>query len=74
VAQRRADLVRVRRVLEVAAEESHARRIVARIRTSPGTYVKELVSGDGGRTEPSFASALGCACVCYELDVLGVED
>jgi tRNA pseudouridine synthase 10 len=67
---RRADMVRTRRVLGVEVEEAGADEIVALIRTDPGTYVKELVSGDGGRTEPSFASALAQPCVCAELDVV----
>jgi tRNA pseudouridine synthase 10 len=67
---RRADMVRTRRVLGVEVEEARGGEILARIRTDPGTYVKELVSGDGGRTEPSFASVLGQPCVCAELDVV----
>lgn len=70
VERRRADLVRVRRVLAIGVEEAGPREIVVLVRTEPGTYVKELVSGDGGRTEPSFASALGQASVCAALDVL----
>src|SRR5262245_17127542 len=67
---RRADMVRTRRVLGVEVEEARPGEIVALIRTDPGTYVKELVSGDDGRTEPSFASVLGQPCVCAELDVV----
>jgi tRNA pseudouridine synthase 10 len=70
VGKRRADLVRARLVHEVAVETSRVDEITASIRTAPGAYVKELVSGDGGRTEPSFASALGTPCVCAELDVV----
>jgi tRNA pseudouridine synthase 10 len=67
---RRADMVRTRRVLGVEVEEARGDEIVALIRTDPGTYVKELVSGDDGRTEPSFASLLSQSCVCSELDVV----
>jgi tRNA pseudouridine synthase 10 len=67
---RRADLVRVRRVHAVEVESVAGGRLVATILTDPGTYVKELVSGDDGRTEPSFASVLGQPCVCAELDVV----
>jgi tRNA pseudouridine synthase 10 len=73
VDERRADLVRGRRVAECSAEESGARRLVLVLRTDPGTYVKELVSGDEGRTEPSVATLLGVPCVCAELDVLDVS-
>jgi tRNA pseudouridine synthase 10 len=74
VERRRADVVRVRRVLGVRVVERTADELVAEVRTEAGTYVKELVSGDGGRTEPSFASALGQPCVCAELDVLSAGE
>jgi tRNA pseudouridine synthase 10 len=70
VEKRRADLVRARRILDVVVESSGPDQLVAWIRTEAGAYVKELVSGDGGRTTPSFASALGAPCVCAELDVI----
>lgn len=74
VERRRADLVRTRRVLGIEVETAGARELVSVVRTEAGTYVKELVSGDAGRTEPSFASALGQPCVCAELDVLAADD
>jgi len=70
VGRRRADLVRGRRILEATVESARADEITAEIRTEAGAYVKEIVSGDGGRTDPSFASALGVSCVCAELDVV----
>lgn len=72
VEKRRADIVRTRRVLSLDVAESCLEELVAVIRTEPGTYVKELVSGDGGRTDPSFASALGQDVVCATLDVVFV--
>jgi tRNA pseudouridine synthase 10 len=38
-----------------------------------GLYVKELVSGDDGRTEPSLAGLLGVEATVTALDVLTVE-
>ncbi|KAI9101358.1 hypothetical protein DFS34DRAFT_614118 [Phlyctochytrium arcticum] len=44
------------------------------LRTSAGTYVKEFVHGDNGRTEPSLASLLGVSeAAVLELDVLEVH-
>jgi tRNA pseudouridine synthase 10 len=43
------------------------------VRVESGTYVKELVSGDGGRTRPSLSDALGVPCACSALDVLEVH-
>jgi hypothetical protein len=42
--------------------------------TSAGTYVKEFVHGDLGRTVPSIGSLLQCAADILQLDVMGVED
>jgi tRNA pseudouridine synthase 10 len=38
-----------------------------------GTYVKELVSGDNGRTTPSVSERIDTACECVELDVLEIH-
>lgn len=38
-----------------------------------GLYVKELITGDGGRTEPSLSDLLGRNLEVLELDVLAVE-
>ncbi|MFB6172251.1 MAG: tRNA pseudouridine(54/55) synthase Pus10, partial [Haloarculaceae archaeon] len=38
-----------------------------------GLYVKELVSGDEGRTDPSLAGLLGVGATVTALDVLAVE-
>lgn len=39
-----------------------------------GLYVKELVSGDDGATQPNLASLLGVSARVAELDVLDVLD
>ena len=39
-----------------------------------GLYIKELISGDNERTEPSFSSILGTSAYCIELDVIAVID
>jgi tRNA pseudouridine synthase 10 len=69
---RRADVLRRRTVRHVAVEEAASARLVARVVTDPGLYVKELVSGDEGRTRPSIADAVGVPVTCTALDVLGV--
>ncbi|MFN0205165.1 MAG: hypothetical protein ACKVS6_02480, partial [Planctomycetota bacterium] len=37
-------------------------------------YVKEFVSGEGGRTEPSLSGLLQIPCACVELDVTAILD
>jgi tRNA pseudouridine synthase 10 len=41
--------------------------------TEAGTYIKEFVHGDLGRTSPSFASLAGAAADILDLDVLEVD-
>jgi tRNA pseudouridine synthase 10 len=79
VAHRRAALDRRRwveyRALELL-EDPTGRESLLRVRltTQHGTYVKEVLSGEGGQTSPSLASLLGVACRCRELDVLAILD
>ncbi|MHB8606139.1 MAG: tRNA pseudouridine(54/55) synthase Pus10 [Thermoplasmatota archaeon] len=73
VEHRRADLVRERRVHDVVVESATEREAVLRITGDAGLYIKELVSGDEGRTRPSLAERLGAGARVTELDVLGVE-
>ncbi|MCX8197733.1 MAG: tRNA pseudouridine(54/55) synthase Pus10 [Candidatus Micrarchaeota archaeon] len=70
---RRADLVRKRKVLSISCQPE-GKKLKLRILAEAGTYIKELVSSDGGRTKPSVASILGCNAVCEELDVAGIRD
>ena len=43
-----------------------------RLTTAAGTYIKEFVHGDLGRTTPSLCSLLGCRTDILQLDVLDV--
>ncbi len=77
VAHRRADKVRERgvrsaRLLSARAAEGGL-EVEAEVETEAGLYVKELLTGDGGRTEPSLAARLGAAVEVLELDVLDVK-
>ena len=72
VAHRRADLERERQVTFVAARLEGPRRVIVDVRCSHGTYVKEWISGDDGRTQPSFGAELGSQCRCDVLDVLEI--
>jgi tRNA pseudouridine synthase 10 len=74
VAHRRADLARQRAIHELQMTEFNDDRFVLRLRTESGTYVKEFVSGDNGRTVPSFSAALGVPCEVTALDVIQVID
>ena len=73
VDHRRAGLTRVRDVLSASAELEDARHADVEIHGEGGLYIKELVSGDNDRTEPSLAGLLGVEAVVTALDVTGVE-
>ena len=47
-------------------------RMVVRLRTEHGTYVKEVVTGEDGRSNPSLSELFGVSCECVELDVLNI--
>ncbi|MDD4185344.1 MAG: tRNA pseudouridine(54/55) synthase Pus10, partial [Candidatus Methanomethylophilaceae archaeon] len=74
VEHRRADLIRKRRILWVEAEMADDGTFDLTLETESGTYVKEFVSGDEGRSIPSFSEALGVGCVVEALDVIAIND
>ena len=43
------------------------------LKTQAGTYIKEFVHGDFGRTVPSLGNLLQTECDILQLDVLAVE-
>ena len=73
VDHRRASLTRTREVYEADGELIGETTAELRFHTEGGTYVKELVSGDDGRTEPSVAGLLGVDAEVTALDVTAVE-
>jgi tRNA pseudouridine synthase 10 len=81
VAHRRADKARERWVEFLGFErigEGEAGTGVTlwrvRVRTEHGTYVKEVVNGESGATQPSLAELLELPCRCVELDVVAILD
>jgi tRNA pseudouridine synthase 10 len=73
VVHRRADRIRERRVVEARVAGQEDGRFFLDVVGEAGLYVKELVSGDGGRTQPSLAGLLGRPARVIQLDVLEVE-
>ena len=77
VLHRRPNLVRRRTVRTCSVRISDAglmiRRFELAVRVQSGTYIKELISGDEGRTNPSVSAILRAPCECVELDVLEVH-
>jgi tRNA pseudouridine synthase 10 len=73
VVHRRADKVRERKVFKFEVKEAASREASFIVKTAPGLYIKELITGDNGRTMPSVSETLGIAAEVKELDVLAVE-
>ncbi|MGD9840457.1 MAG: tRNA pseudouridine(54/55) synthase Pus10 [Candidatus Bipolaricaulis sp.] len=74
VRHRRADLVRRRRVLAATGRLLSPTEAEVEILCQGGLYVKELISGDGGATQPNLASLLSIPARVAELDVVEVQD
>ena len=74
VRHRRADLVRRRSVHEVSGRFVSPTEAEVEILCGGGLYVKELISGDEGATQPNLASLLDVPAKVVELDVLDVLD
>lgn len=72
VVHRRADLTRTRRIHEIGGELVSPHQANITVKSEGGLYIKELVSGDNGRTAPSLASCLGIAAHVIALDVVEV--
>jgi len=83
VSHRRAAKTRVRDVYDATGEltakegadekQDQSTTATIKVHGAGGLYVKELVSSDEGRTEPSLAGLLGVAAEVTALDVLAVE-
>ncbi|MFW9907547.1 MAG: tRNA pseudouridine(54/55) synthase Pus10 [Candidatus Thorarchaeota archaeon] len=72
VSHRRSDLIREKKVHEVQLTRREDGVLEAFFKVQGGTYIKELISGDEGRTKPSIAEILGTPCLCKELNVTAI--
>jgi tRNA pseudouridine synthase 10 len=74
VLSRRADMVRKRRVHRISVVCEKEGKLRLTIFAEAGTYIKELIHSDDGRTKPSISELLSCKCACDELDVVRIDD
>jgi len=72
VIHRRADKIRSRKVLTFQIEKLEPHQLTAYVICEGGLYVKELISGDGGRTQPNLSERLNTNAVVTQLDVIEV--
>jgi len=73
VLPRRSEKVREKRIYEARVQRKRQKRIEILIRSQGGLYIKELVTGDQGRTTPNISQIVGTQAKCVELDVLDVH-
>ncbi len=70
VEHRRADKIREREVKEIDWK-TEDKLLVIDVQAESGTYIKELISSDNGRTKPSVSGLISQKAECVKLDVTG---
>jgi tRNA pseudouridine synthase 10 len=73
VSHRRADKVRKKRIYKIEGVYLEPDLYEFKIKTQGGTYIKELINGDEGRTSPSLTEIFNMQLFCEELDVINIE-
>ena len=72
VSSRRSDLIRRRNIREMVLEQISGNSAVCVVRAEAGTYIKELIHGDEGRTNPSLSGEYGSPLKVQSLDVIWI--
>ncbi len=73
VSHRRSDKIRTKTIHMIEGEYIKPNLFEFTIETQGGTYIKELIHGDEGRTSPSFAEIFECTLTCKELNVIAIK-
>jgi tRNA pseudouridine synthase 10 len=73
VARRRANIVRDRKIYNLNIEDVHDNTASLTIEAQSGTYIKELITGDDGRTKPNLSEMIEFPCKVAELDVINIK-
>ncbi|MBI2545408.1 MAG: tRNA pseudouridine(54/55) synthase Pus10 [Candidatus Aenigmarchaeota archaeon] len=73
VEHRRAKLTRKRLVKGISYVVSGKRRVKFTIRSEAGLYIKELINGDGGKTQPNISDMIKNKVKSLQLDVLKIH-
>jgi tRNA pseudouridine synthase 10 len=72
VIYRRADLVREKHIYQAQIKRLSLNRVELKLRCQGGLYVKELITGDNGRTMPNVTEIIGVKAIPLNLDVMSV--
>ncbi len=73
VKKRRADKVRERECVVLDCEKIKDNMFSIKLLTDAGLYIKEFISGDEDRSDPSLSQILECSCVCESLNVVDIS-
>ncbi len=73
VSHRRADKIREKKIFRVEGKFIKPNVSEFIVEAQGGTYIKELISGDNGRTTPSFSDIYGFSLECKKLDVIQIK-
>ena len=73
VAHRRAKMVREKYIYNCRIESIDGVMATLTLEAESGTYIKELISGDEGRTKPNLSDIIGIPCQVTALDVIDIK-
>jgi len=73
VSHRRADKIREKKIFRVEGKFIKPNVSEFIVEAQGGTYIKELISGDNGRTTLSFSDIFGFSLECKKLDVIQIK-
>jgi tRNA pseudouridine synthase 10 len=73
VSHRRADKIRTREIRQLEYKKIDSKLLELVIECEGGLYIKELISSDENRSQPSIAGMLKTGARCVQLDVLDVN-
>lgn len=73
VAHRRADMVREKQIYSCSIESIEGAIATLTLEAESGTYIKELISGDDGKTKPNLSELIGIPCNVTALDVIEIK-
>ena len=66
-------MVREKHIYMCNIESIDGSMAILTLEAESGTYIKELVSGDDGKTKPNISEMIGAPCKVTELDVIEIK-
>jgi len=73
VVHRRANIIRKRMLKQISWRLINKKKIIFKIKGESGLYIKELITGDEGRTKPNISEILGNKVKKISLDVIKIH-